>query len=432
MNYKQTLNYLYEQLPMFHRIGPAAYKANLDNTLAICKHLKHPEKKFKSVHVAGTNGKGSTSHMLAAVLQACGYKTGLYTSPHLVDFRERIRINGKMIPQKKIVDFVEKHKTVFEKIKPSFFEWTVGLAFDYFAKEKVDIAIIETGLGGRLDSTNVISPLVSIITNIGYDHTNLLGDTLEKIAGEKAGIIKKNVPVIISERQKETEKIFQKKAKKENAPVFFAQEEFLAYFHTLRDLQGEISVIQKSSGDFNVYSLDLPGNYQMKNLPGVLMCLELLKKKRFKITKEKTLSALKNVKRLTGLRGRFEILQKNPMIICDTGHNAEGIKEVLEMIRTLKFKKLHFVFGVVNDKDPSAILKLLPKEKTKYYFTKADIPRALNARELKKIATKNGLKGNSFDTVAGALIAARSSAKNDDLIFIGGSTFVVGDALKGK
>ncbi|MBC7864083.1 MAG: bifunctional folylpolyglutamate synthase/dihydrofolate synthase, partial [Bacteroidia bacterium] len=257
MNYSATLNYLYEQLPMFHRIGAAAYKADLDNTLAICKFLKHPEKKFKSVHVAGTNGKGSTSHMLAAVLQQCGYKTGLYTSPHLLDFRERIRVNGKMIPKKYIVDFVEEHKSKFEKIQPSFFEWTVGLAFDFFAKEKVDIAIIETGLGGRLDSTNVISPLVSVITNIGYDHMNLLGDTLEKIAGEKAGIIKKKTPVVISERQKEIQKVFIKKAKKENAEIIFAQDEFISFFHHLKNREAEICMVKKSNGDFDVFKLDL-------------------------------------------------------------------------------------------------------------------------------------------------------------------------------
>ncbi len=428
MTYAKTLDYLFQQLPMFHRIGPAAYKADLNNTLAICKYLKHPEKKFKSVHVAGTNGKGSSSHMLAAVLQQCGYKTGLYTSPHLIDFRERIRINGKMIPKKNVIDFVEQHKSKFEKIKPSFFEWTVGLAFDYFAKEKVDVAVIEVGLGGRLDSTNVIQPLVSLITNIGYDHTNLLGDTLEKIAAEKAGIIKPKTPVIISERQKETEKVFIRKSKKENAPIIFAQDDYLCFYHRWKEDHAEISVLKKSTADFKIYSLDLTGEYQRKNLGGVLSALDVLKTKKFKIQDKAVVDALSRVKKLTGLRGRFEILRKNPRVICDTGHNAEGISEVLAMIEKIPHNKLHIVFGVVNDKDPSKILKLFP-EKAKYYFTKAAIPRALDQNELQLLAKKNGLKGTAYPDVISGYEAALKSAGDDDLVYVGGSTFIVADLL---
>lgn len=430
MNYQQTLDYLYAQLPMFHRIGPAAYKADLKNTMAICKFLGHPEKKFRSIHIAGTNGKGSSSHMLAAVLQQCGYKTGLYTSPHLVDFRERIRVNGKMIPKKYVTDFVKRYKNDFEKVQPSFFEWTVGLAFDYFSKEKVDIAVIEVGLGGRLDSTNVITPLVSLITNIGYDHTNLLGDTLQKIASEKAGIIKKNVPVVISERAPQTEKVFEAKAKKEHAPVFFAQDEYLAFFHSLKEDHAEVPVVKKSNGLLDVYRLDLPGRYQQKNIAGVLQVIELLRKKKFRLEEKQVHKALSRVKKLTGLRGRFETLKKNPTVICDTGHNAEGIKEVTEMLSLLKFRKLHFIFGVVNDKDPSKILQLLPRKNTSYYFTKADIPRSMQEKALKKMAAAHGLRGRTYPTVPLAYRAALRAAKKNDLVFIGGSTFVVADALR--
>ncbi|MFN6039609.1 MAG: bifunctional folylpolyglutamate synthase/dihydrofolate synthase, partial [Bacteroidota bacterium] len=407
-------------------------KADLNNTISICKFLGNPEKKFKSIHVAGTNGKGSSSHMLASILQKSGYKTGLYTSPHLLDFRERIKINGRMIPKKNIQAFVKKYRWKFEEISPSFFEWSVGLAFDYFANEKVDIAVIEVGLGGRLDSTNVIKPLVSLITNIGYDHTNLLGNTLDKIASEKAGIIKNNIPVVISELQKETEDVFRQKALNTKSKIYFAKDEFIPFAHSLNDKGAKVSVLQKSKSDFTQYQIDLPGLYQMKNISGVLQVIELLRKKGFSISAENIKTALSKVKKLTGLRGRFETLQKEPLVIADTGHNAEGLKIVLDLILKLKHNKLHIVFGVVEDKDPGNILKLLPKEKVKYYFTRATVPRSMESKKLKNIALNFGLKGKSFKEVNSAITNAMNTADKDDLIFIGGSTFVVADALHFK
>jgi dihydrofolate synthase/folylpolyglutamate synthase len=439
MTYTAVLNYLFAQLPMFHRVGAAAYKADLKNTIKICKQLRNPEKNFFSIHIAGTNGKGSSSHMLAAVLQQCGYRTGLYTSPHLIDFRERIRVNGKMIPKKEVCSFVEKHKDAFEKIKPSFFEWTVGLAFDYFAREKVEIAIIETGLGGRLDSTNVINPLACLITNIDLDHTNLLGNTIEMIAAEKAGIIKRRVPVVISERKRNTDPVFVSSAKALNSQIFFAEDEYISFFHTLKNGFAEICVVRKSDGAFDVFQLDLLGAYQKKNLAGVLQMLDLLSgkikgsRKKFKISVQDIKIALRKVGSLTGLRGRFEILRNTkPMIVCDTGHNSAGISEVLNMLGTLKYKKLHFVVGMVNDKDPDKVLSQLPKKGTRYYFTKADLPRSLSEVDLKKRAKKIGLNGNSYKSVEEACKAAEATATPKDLIFIGGSTFVVADALKNR
>jgi dihydrofolate synthase/folylpolyglutamate synthase len=414
---------------MFHRIGAAAYKADLKNTLAICALLHHPENKFQSIHVAGTNGKGSTSHMLAAILQAAGYKTGLYTSPHLKDFRERIRINGNMIPENEVTGFVEKHRVAFEEIKPSFFEWTVGLAFDYFAKEKVEIAVIETGLGGRLDSTNVITPLISVITNIGLDHMNLLGDTLEKITKEKAGIIKKNIPVVIGERQPEIENIFLKKAKEMNAGIFFADEQYRCepvaineqFFLTL-------NIYKNNRLLFRNLALDLTGSYQQKNVLTVLQTIFHLKKNKMPLPDEHIFGALKNVKGLTGLMGRWQILSEEPLTICDVGHNKEGMKYVVEQIRQTPYNHLHMVLGFVNDKDISGMLELLPQYAT-YYFCKADIPRAMNTDELKRIAENFSLKGNSYKSVREALQHARSRAKEKDLIFVGGSTFVVAEVI---
>jgi len=437
MNYKQTLDYLYKQLPMFHRIGAAAYKADLNNTIAICKLLNHPEKKFKSIHVAGTNGKGSSSHMLAAVFQQAGYKTGLYTSPHLKDFRERIKINGKEISKKKVTEFVKKHQTSFEKIQPSFFEWTVGLAFDYFAKEKVDIAIIEVGLGGRLDSTNVITPLASLITNISYDHTNLLGNTLTKIAAEKAGIIKSQVPVVISQTQKEVKNIFIKKAAKTKSKIFFAdtltipEEEF--YFPK-KNLTTH-SFIQKNK--IKTIACDLPGTYQKYNISGVLTLLEILKKK-FKITDIHITKALQNVKKLTGLHGRWEVINKKPRVICDTGHNTDGIKQVIdsvnrEFLSGIVKGKLHVVFGAVNDKDLSETFSLLKTDKhfskANYYFCKPNIPRGMELPVLLENSHKYSLKGKGFPSVKKALLAAKSKAKQGDLVFVGGSTFTVAEII---
>ncbi len=430
MSYQQTLDYLYGQLPMFHRIGAAAYKANLDNTFAICKLLKNPERKFKSIHIAGTNGKGSSSHMLSAAFQQAGYKTGLYTSPHLIDFRERIRINGKMIPKKHITDFVEKYKKDFEKIQPSFFEWTVGLAFDYFASQQVDIAIVEVGLGGRLDSTNVLNPIVSLITNISFDHTNLLGNTLKKIAAEKAGIIKKKVPVVISQYQAETAVVFKNKARKENAPLVFADKENKLLSYTWDKNRLFVSYENQKENNIHKYSLDLTGSYQLKNLCGVITTLEIAKTKGFKkLNTQTNYKAFQQVKKLTGLMGRWQVLGQQPLTIADTGHNEDGIKEVIANIEQQSYRQLHIVLGMVNDKDLNSVLKLLPK-KAVYYFTKADIPRALNEKELAGQAQQLGLKGNCYPTVKEAWLKAAKSAAASDLIFIGGSTFIVADALK--
>ena len=378
---------------MFQRVGPAAYKADLNNTLAICKQLGNPERKFRSVHVAGTNGKGSSSHLLAAVLQKSGYKTGLYTSPHLVDFRERIRINGKMIPKNNVIQFVNQYQEIFKSIQPSFFEWTVGLAFHYFAEEKVDVAVIEVGLGGRLDSTNVIRPLVSLITNIGFDHVDLLGDTLEKIAGEKAGIIKKGIPIVISERQNSIENVFKSKAIVENSKIFFASDEFISFGYEYKGETAQISVLNKKRSNFEVYELGLPGKYQMKNVVGVLKVIDILKLKKFRISEELIKKAFREVKKLTGLRGRFEKISDKPMTIVDTGHNADGLAEVVPLLKEMNRPTIHFIFGVLGDKDPSAVLTLLPKKNVRYYFTKANLPRSMPEKKLKQLAKSLGLKG---------------------------------------
>jgi dihydrofolate synthase/folylpolyglutamate synthase len=428
MTYPQTLDYLFSRLPMFQRIGAVAYKANLDNTIAICKALGNPEKKIKCVHVAGTNGKGSSSHMLAAVLQQAGYKTGLYTSPHLIDFRERIKINGKQIPKTEVVKFVEDYKTTFDSIEPSFFEWTVGLAFHYFAEQEVDIAIIEVGLGGRLDSTNVIKPECCLITNIGFDHINLLGNTLPLIATEKAGIIKEKVPVVISQTQIEVLSVFNLKAQSIKAPISFADKQYKVISHSFQDNLLCIGLHEKAQNITKLYKLDITGLYQIKNLQGILSCLEILKKKGFIIEDEAILQALQNVKKLTGLLGRWQTLSENPLVIADTGHNEDGIKEVLKNLERYTYKKLHIIIGVVNDKDVTSILKLLPKTAT-YYFCKASIPRALPEKELFDLAKQHDLKGKKFQTVSDALAEAKKQAKPNDLIFVGGSTFTVADAL---
>jgi dihydrofolate synthase/folylpolyglutamate synthase len=424
MNYQETIQYLFSQLPLFTRDGASAYKADLTNTLALCTLLDNPQHKFKSVHIGGTNGKGSTSHMLAAVLQTAGYKTGLYTSPHLKDFRERIRINGTMISEQSVIDFVALHKGDFENIKPSFFEMTVALAFDIFAKEKVDIAIVEVGLGGRLDSTNIITPLLSVITNIGWDHMNILGNTLPLIAGEKAGIIKPGIPVIIGENQPEVASVFIEKAKKENSPISFASDRksevrspksgSLESENRNPNKLLDIKVTQSPSKSIDL-SLDLTGTYELR-LQG------------FKITDEHLKIALSQVKTLTGLHGRWEVLNKQPLTICDTGHNPEGIKEVLQNIASVKYIHLHFVLGVVNDKDISKILAMLPQNAT-YYFCKPDIPRGLDTESLKQQAANANLNGQSYPSVKAALQAAQQAAKTNDLVFVGGSTFVVAEAV---
>lgn len=405
MTYQQTLDYLFKQLPMYQRIGAAAYKVDLSNTHALCKLLGNPETKFKSVHVAGTNGKGSTSHMLASILQEAGYKVGLYTSPHLKDFRERVKINGEMISESEIVQFVESYKAQFESIHLSFFEWTVGLAFDYFATQQVDIAIVETGLGGRLDSTNVLLPEVSVITNIGIDHTQFLGDTLALIAVEKAGIIKVAIPVVIGETQQETGPIFNAKAKEVDTTIHFADQ-----------------LIDK------VYPTDLKGSYQKKNVKTCLQTIRLLNKKGWNVKEQHIIDGLNTVVSSTGLMGRWQILQDSPLVICDTGHNEEGLTEIVQQLKEMNYNKLHIVFGAVNDKSIDRVLDLLPKG-AYYYFCEANIPRALPVNELYAIAIKKGLKGVCSESVALALKQAKEAANKDDLIFVGGSTFVVAEVV---
>lgn len=433
MTYQETLQYLYNQLPMFTRVGASAFKADLTNAIALCEKVGNAQHQFKSVHVGGTNGKGSTSHMLAAVLQTAGYKTGLYTSPHLRDFRERIRINGEMISEETVVDFVQQHLGDFEEIKPSFFEMTVALAFDIFAKEKVDIAIIEVGLGGRLDSTNIITPLLSVITNIGWDHMNMLGDTLQLIAAEKAGIIKPNIPVIIGEYQEEIAEVFIAKAKQQNAKITFASDIFEVKNEGLKtESLLDISIERKNAHNpqptNHNLQLDLTGSYQIKNIKAVLSAVDELRFHGYIITDAHIKTALKQVKTLTGLRGRWDVLSHNPPVICDTGHNPDGIAEVLKNIEATAFKQLHFVIGMVNDKDISKVLSMLPRNAI-YYFCKPDIPRGLEAESLKLKAESFGLHGEAYATVLSALNAAKGVAGVDDLIFIGGSTFVVAEVV---
>jgi dihydrofolate synthase/folylpolyglutamate synthase len=429
MNYQQTLDYLYTQLPMFQRIGSAAYKANLDNTIALCDLLGNPEKKFRSIHIAGTNGKGSTSHFIASVLQSAGLKVGLYTSPHLKDFRERIKINGEMIPEQNVVDFVDKYKAAFEKIQPSFFEMTVGLAFDYFASQNVDIAVIEVGLGGRLDSTNVINPICSVITNISFDHSVLLGDTLQKIATEKAGIIKPKTPVIIGETQAETKTVFIEKAKQNNAPIAFADEKWkISNVHHIQQEKTYLAMDISGQNQTVYLESELLGLYQQKNIPAVLSVMELLNQNGFTISEKNTADGIKNVVTQTGLLGRWQILASNPLTVADTAHNEAGIKELLLQINQTPHTHLHFVLGMVNDKDITTILELLPKNAS-YYFCKANIPRALNAEELALQAKKAGLKGKIFASVAEALKSAISAANTGDLVLVGGSTFTVAEVV---
>jgi dihydrofolate synthase/folylpolyglutamate synthase len=422
---------------MFTRDGASAFKKDLTNTLELCKRLDNPQHKFKSVHVAGTNGKGSTSHMLAAVLQTAGYKIGLYTSPHLKDFRERIRVNGQMISEQTVIDFVADHQADFEEVAPSFFEMTVALAFDVFAKEQVDIAIIEVGLGGRLDSTNVITPLLSVITNIGWDHMNMLGDTLQLIAGEKAGIIKPGIPVVISERQSEIADVFINKAAETKSNIKFASDEW-----TVVKVQGEGQKVKgfgaellevtatNTHSELNTYNLalDLTGTYQLKNVKGILSAVDELRAQGFEITDEHVQSALKQVKTLTGLHGRWEVISQNPLTVCDTGHNPDGIEEVMKNIVAVSYKHLHMVIGMVNDKDTGKVLPMFPKDAT-YYFCKPDIPRGLDAEGMKAQAETHGLVGDAYPSVKKALLSAQKNAGVDDLVFVGGSTFVVAEVV---
>tara|TARA_R100001230_G_C5680893_1_gene187863 strand:+ start:545 stop:1717 length:1173 start_codon:yes stop_codon:yes gene_type:complete len=390
---------------MYQRVGQSAYKADLAATLNLAKYLKNPEKSFKSIHVAGTNGKGSTSHMLASVFQEAGYKTGLYTSPHLKDFRERIKINGQMISEQYVSNFVQNHRPFFESNQLSFFEMTVGLAFEYFRSENVDIAIVEVGMGGRLDSTNIITPEVSVITNIGLDHTQFLGDTLEKVAVEKAGIIKDRVPVIIGETSPETKRVFEEIALERNAPIVFAE-----------------------MNDASTYSSDLKGSYQQKNIRTVISILRMLQKKGWNISEENIQKGLMNTVKNTGLMGRWQILGQAPKVICDTAHNREGLQIVLDQLASEDFQNLHIILGVVNDKDLASILPLFPKDAI-YYFCRPNIPRGLDASLLLSRARGFGLIGQEYISVSKAYEAALKAALPQDLVFVGGSTFVVAEVL---
>lgn len=424
MNYQETIEYLYNITPLFQNVGKAAYKEGLDNTLKLDAFFEHPHKKFKTIHIAGTNGKGSCSHTIAAILQSAGYKTGLYTSPHLVDFSERIRVNGNPIEKDFVVKFVEENKYFFEPLHPSFFELTTSMAFLYFAHKEVDVAVIEVGLGGRLDCTNVIHPDLSIITNISFDHTQFLGHTLSAIASEKAGIIKENTPVIIGEYNSETREVFENKARQINANIIFAEDSKLITeaIHT-----DDGHFIYQSSLIDNLYG-ELCGNYQLKNTNTILNSIIKLKDLGYKINEQNIREGFKNVCQLTGLMGRWQKLEDNPTIICDTGHNIGGIGYITEQLSKMKYDKLHIVIGMVNDKDINGVISLLP-ENAVYYFTQASVKRALPAEEIKKIGNSHGLKGEAYKNVKEALYAAKQNASEKDMIFVGGSTFIVADLI---
>lgn len=423
MDYSETLQYLYDRLPVFHHIGSSAYKPGLDNTIQLMNALANPHKRFRSIHIAGTNGKGSVSHMLSSVLQEAGYKVGLYTSPHLVDFGERIRVNGKMIEQQYVIDFVASYQEVFTRIEPSFFEATMAMAFNYFADCEVDIAIIEVGLGGRLDSTNIISPILSVITNISFDHVGFLGDTLAKIAHEKAGIIKSNTPVIIGEALPETRPVFEVKAQQENASISFTEDQLQVIFERY-----ENSKMFVRTTDNDEFCVGLCGLYQLKNIATTLLAIRQLKNSNIAIEDDSVLRGLKFVTENTGLQGRWQMLQNNPKVVADTGHNVGGIQYVVEQLKVQNYDKLHIVIGMVNDKDISSVLALLPLE-AEYYFTQAQITRAMPSDELEKKAKTIGLNGMAFNSVNEAIECAMSSAKENDFVFIGGSNFIVGEAL---
>ncbi len=405
MNYKATLDWMFSKLPMYQRQGNTAFKKDLTNTVALAEYLDNPHQQFKSIHVAGTNGKGSTSHMLASILQEAGYKVGLYTSPHLKDFRERIKVDGKLIRKNCVINFIKRNQSFLEQQQLSFFEMTVGLAFEHFAKQKVDIAIVEVGLGGRLDSTNIITPVVSVITNIGYDHTQMLGETLAEIAFEKAGIIKETIPVIIGERQEEVIAVFNAQADKKNTSLTIAE-------NKIKD----------------TYKTDLQGVYQQKNIKTAIQTINVLKKKGFTISDKDRNDGLLQVVKNTGLLGRWQVLQDKPKIICDTAHNKEGLIYVLKQLLEEDYENLHIVLGVVNDKNLETILPMFPKD-AQYYFCRPNIPRGLDAKALKKEAAKFDLIGKVYATVDEGLKAAKSTVTTNDLIFVGGSTFVVAEVV---
>lgn len=482
MDYQTTLKYLYDSAPMFQQIGSKAYKEGLENTLELDRHFGHPHHAFRTIHIAGTNGKGSCSHTLAAVLQSAGYRVGLYTSPHLVDFRERIRINGQPIPEEYVIRFVEEQRSFFETLQPSFFELTTAMAFRYFADEKVDVAVIETGLGGRLDCTNIITPDLSVITNISFDHQQFLGNTLEKIATEKAGIIKKEIPVVIGEAEGAVKTVFERKAQELNSPIFFAEKETVR-FHISHYNYKELEEIRKKTytrttentpanaqpgnslhspcmselpsdlfdnylnrrQDALIYScrqLDLPvligeltGDCQHENGRTILTALHILREQGYHIIDRNIQEGFACVCKMTGLMGRWQQLHSHPTIVCDTGHNVAGIFYILNQLKTLKeqnaYKQLYFVFGMVNDKDISSVLAILPKDAT-YYFTQASVERALPAEELAQQARSNGLNGNAYSTVIDAIRAAQEKSLPEDFIFVGGSSFIVADLLTNR
>ena len=430
MDYNQTLEFMFSQLPAYHRIGRAAYKNDLENSLALDQYLEHPHLRYKCIHVAGTNGKGSVSHMIASVLQEAGYKTGLYTSPHLRDFRERIRINGRMIPKGEVTGFMRKHKAVLASLKPSFFEMTVALAFDYFARAGVDIAVIEVGLGGRLDSTNIISPELSVITNIGHDHADLLGDTLHKIAGEKAGIIKPGVPVVVSETQDEIRNVFTSVAQQRKSDIRFADQEFECRLDDLNYSTGKrkYSVLEKSERRSFTGEIRLGGDYQAKNIQAVFQSIRILQDT-IPCSDKHIINGIRRTVRNTGLMGRWQIVGRKPLVVCDTGHNLEGLSYVLTQLKRAGRENLHIVIGFVNDKDLGSVLPLFPSD-ADYFFTRASVPRALDEQVLRAAALRWNLKGSAYPDVESAVSSALDAASENDVVFIGGSTFVVADALK--
>lgn len=411
MDYQDTLSYLYNSAPMFQQVGSSAYKEGLENTRALDEHFGYPHRSFRCIHVAGTNGKGSCSHTLAAILQEAGYRVGLYTSPHLIDFRERIRINGIPVPEEYVIRFVKEERSYFEPLHPSFFELTTAMAFRYFADEKVDVAIIEVGLGGRLDCTNIIRPDLCVITNISFDHVQFLGNTLAKIAGEKAGIIKSGIPVVIGETTPETRPVFLNKAQEVGAPIYFAEE--------------------NDREDYPGIECELKGIYQKKNTRTILTALPLLKEIGYRLDEQSVRSGFAHVTRLTGLMGRWQKLQDTPTLICDTGHNVGGITYIVEQLEQQSYRQLHIIVGMVNDKDIRGVLALLPKEAT-YYFTKASVKRALPEDELAKLASTEGLQGSCYPDVPAAVRAAQEKSLPEDFIFVGGSSFIVADLLANR
>ncbi|MCK9199236.1 MAG: bifunctional folylpolyglutamate synthase/dihydrofolate synthase [Bacilli bacterium] len=428
MNYEETINYLFTFLPMFQRIGAAAYKSDLSNTIALMEALDNPQNKFKSIHVAGTNGKGSTSHLLASLLREKGLKVGLHTSPHLKDFRERIRVNGVMVEKDWVVDFVEKNKSIIEEIQPSFFETAVAMAFKYFEEQKVDIAIIEVGMGGRLDSTNVLSPLLSVITNISFDHTEFLGKDLASIAGEKAGIIKDNTPVVIGQTQEETAPVFIKRAKEHNSNISFADQIYSIRNPINKDAKLMVDVYKKDDLLYKDLVSVLSGNYQLKNITTVICAIEELGKIGYHFSEEELRAGFLNLQTNAPLMGRWQTLSTNPLTICDTGHNEDGLSYVIEQINQTPHNNLHFVLGMVNDKDIDKVLSMLPR-KAHYYLCKADIPRGLDVEILAEKAKQAGLIYSIYKSVKEALNAAQRNAKENDLVFVGGSTYTVAEIV---